>query len=643
MSGIAGLWNLDGRPLDRAVLSSMSATLRHRGLDGEAHRASGSIGFAHQHSWVTPEETGEAQPLGEPTSIMLAMDGRLDNRDELFAALALSPDISDAACVLAAYHSWKEGFAERLNGDFAVALFDESRNELLLARDAIGLRPLYYFGSDRLFAFASEIKALLAHPDIEARPDDEGLADYMLLSARPVDRQEITCFAGISALVPGYLAIVTPERTVTRRYWDFETGRSLRLRSFGEYVEACRERFAEAVRRRIRSVRPVAISVSGGLDSSSIFCQAEVLRRRGQTICPEVAGISYYGAEGSDADERTFLLDLERQYDVQIERISIEPLLGLVKGVEKQVAAIEAPFVNQTWGITEMLHHRARARGARVLLYGTWGDQVLFSSSYLIDLFHRLAWGTIWRHLRQYREFLGEPSARVLAGRFAAELVRHHVPRPLARPLKRIRLRLFPVGRPKHWFSEAFLHRGLRFADQLATIGDGFHSAQAKSLYLEARSKYHVHCMEWSNKVGAVLGVDVALPFLDRDLLAFLMAIPGDIQNWNGVPRGLLREAMQGVLPEPVRRRTWKGSFSSAVNQGVSQDFPTVARALSSDSLGVRLGYLDANRLAPEVAQLSAGLMRPDCEASWNLADLFGFEVWLQVFLRDRSRRARSA
>jgi asparagine synthase (glutamine-hydrolysing) len=128
------------------------------------------------------------------------------------------------------------------------------------------------------------------------------------------------------------------------------------------------------------------------------------------------------------------------------------------------------------------------------------------------------------------------------------------------------------------------------------------------------------------------------MPFLDRDLIAFLMAIPGEIQNWNGVPRGLLREAMQGVLPEPVRRRTWKGTFSSAVNRGVAQDFPKIVRALSSDSMAVRLGYLDATRLAPQVSQLSAGLLRPDCDASWSLADLFGFEVWLQVFLRESQR-----
>ena len=178
----------------------------------------GTVGFACQHLWVTPEEVGEVQPVAGRANVMLVMDGRLDNRDELLPALGLPRTASDAACVIAAYDAWDDRFTERLNGDFAVALFDASKHRLLLARDSIGIRPLYYFRNDRVFAFASEIKALLAHPEIPTRPDDEGIADFLLVGSRPVDRQEITCFEGISALVPAHIAAVTPARTVTRRF-----------------------------------------------------------------------------------------------------------------------------------------------------------------------------------------------------------------------------------------------------------------------------------------------------------------------------------------------------------------------------------------------------------------------------------------
>jgi asparagine synthase (glutamine-hydrolysing) len=632
MSGIVGAWNIDGRPLDPEVLYRMSAAIRHRGPDGEGRHVAGSIGFACQHLWATPEDTGETQPVVGPSGVMLVMDGRLDNRDELLPALGLPPSASDAACALAAYERWEERFAERLNGDFALALFDAAKRQFVLARDAIGIRPLYFFHNVRLFVFASEIKALLAHPDIPCRPDDEGVADFMFVSSRPLDRQDVTCFAGVAAVVPAHLVVVTANGIVSRRYWDFDTGRAIRLRSFDEYAEAFRERFAEAVRRRIRSVHPVAVSVSGGLDSSSIFCQAETLRRTGDANCLGVAGLSYTGAAGTGADERRYLQEIESEYSVEIERFPIEPLTGLVNGTDQQIRANETPFLDYMWGVTRALHRRARAQGARVLLSGHWGDQVLFSSAYLVDLFDRFAWGEIRRHTKEYERWLSQGEVRVLKRRFVVDVARHHAPRALVPPLKWLRRRLLRGTHPKSSFSAPFLRRALQFANRPSTAGDGFHSAHARALYLEARSKYHVQCMEWNNKIGALHGLDAAFPFLDRDLLAFLMAVPGDVQNRNGVPRALLREAMQGVLPEPVRARTWKADLSAFVNSGVAQDAGAISRALGPASLGVRLGHLDAARLALEVARIGSRLEGPECTNSWDLADLYGLEMWLQVF-----------
>jgi asparagine synthase (glutamine-hydrolysing) len=225
-----------------------------------------------------------------------------------------------------------------------------------------------------------------------------------------------------------------------------------------------------------------------------------------------------------------------------------------------------------------------------------------------------------------------------LTRRFGLDLPRHYLPPGVIRVIKWARRRLMDVDRPKPWFSDGFLRRGLRFASRPASIGSGFHSAQARSIYLEARSKYHVHCLEWHNKIGALHGLDASLPFLDRDLLAFLIAIPGEVQNRNGVPRAILREAMRGVLPEPVRTRRGKADFSYIVNRGVAKDVTVISRALSPDSRGVQLGYIDGGRLASAVAGLSAaGFAGPDCGESWDLADLFGLEMWLQVFFDRRS------
>jgi len=632
MSGLVGFWNLDEAPADRQLLARMSATLRHRAPDGEDVLVDGPMALAHQHLWVTSEEIGERQPL-TGRGVHLAMDGRIDNRDELTAHLGLPPSASDAMVALEAFSRWGDSFVEHLNGEFAVVVADAARRTMLIARDAIGVRPLYYVHTPRLFAFASEMKALLAHPDIPARPDDDGLADYLLIDSRPLDRQHVTCFAGVSAVVPGHLIIVTPERLTNRRYWDFDTGRTLRLGSFEVYVEALRAHFADAVRRRARSSRPIAISVSGGLDSSSIFCQTETLRRGGDVCGPAVAGISYTGQPGSDADEREYLTVIEREYGVAIERFPMEPLLGFARGADDQIRAVEAPFVDYMWGVTRELQQRAAASGARVLLSGHWGDQMLFSTGYLVDLFNRGAWLALRRHLREYARWFGESEARIMSRRLPTDIARHHLPRGIVPPLKWMRRRLLGAHRQKQWFSDRFLSLALRDADRPATIGSGFHSAHARSIYLDVRSKYNVLCMEWNNKIGALHGLDFVFPFVDRDLIAFLMAVPGEIQNRDGVPRAMMRQAMRGILPEAVRARRWKAEFGSFVNRGVAQDAQTMADALGPRSAAVQFGYIDPARLQAELEWLLPRLEGRDCTASWDLSDLYGLERWLQVFL----------
>src|SRR5205814_3001 len=155
MSGILGIWYLDGRPVDGLELARLSATLRHRGSDDHGMRIDGAAGLACHLARITPESAGEIQPVADATGAMLAFDGRLDNRDELLIALerdsTVSPESPDSVLVLAAYRAFGDDAPARLNGDFAFGLFDPLRKQLLLARDALGVRPLYYYASRDLF------------------------------------------------------------------------------------------------------------------------------------------------------------------------------------------------------------------------------------------------------------------------------------------------------------------------------------------------------------------------------------------------------------------------------------------------------------------------------------------------------------
>ncbi|MBI4382317.1 MAG: hypothetical protein HY574_14160 [candidate division NC10 bacterium] len=643
MSGIVGIWNLDGRPVEEGVLTGMSATLAHRGPDGEGLWMQGSAGLACRLLRVTPEATTETQPLVHVSGAVLVFDGRLDNREELLASLTASPSISpespDPGLVLAAYEAFGERFPERLNGDFALGLLDPTRRRLLLARDALGIRPLYYSRICDTFLFASEIKALLAHPRVSPRPNDDVLAALLARVTAP-DDQGLTFFEGVSSLPPAYMAILTPEGFVTRRYWDFDPTQRTRLRTFQEYAEAFRHYFEQAVRRRLRSAYPVAVSVSGGLDSSAIFCLAETLRRGAPEHYPPLLGISYTSNDGSPSDENAFIIEIERAYGVAIERVPMS--VGFLDSSRETVRHVEVPFLDEQGNTTQTFLKTTRSLGARVLLTGHWGDQMLFDQAYLIDLFRRLAWGRAWAHLKEFGRWNTDVDPEYFRRRFFLDLVKYHVPDVLIPLLRRLQSHTATDRPDRPWYTEAFRNRIRRCASKQTPIGGPFATTHARSLYQEARSRHYVLWMEWNNKVGSMHRLEMAFPFLDRDLLSFLVGIPGEVQTWNGIPKALLRETMRGILPDAIVRRTSKGDFTQVVNEAMEQGYPQLVHSLRSDGMAIRLGYVKGEVIREELARLKDRIRGPDCSVTWSLSDLLGLELWLQVFFGDKATPTRA-
>ena len=260
MSGILGIWNVDGEPVSRELLQQMSSRMAHRGPDGENLWIEGEIGLAVQLMKVTPESHAESQPVSHPSGLKLLFDGRLDNRDELLAKLPKSTGLSiaspDSDIVMAAYCHWGDQFLRDLTGDIALALWDRAKRQLLLARDIMGGRTLYYCRISNVFVFATEVKALLRHPLVKTEPNDIALAEYIY---RNIDYRDAskTFFKNISTVLPAHGVIVTPGNLRTQRFTDFQPAVQIRFKDDRDYVEGYKEHFLKAVRRRLRSAAPV--------------------------------------------------------------------------------------------------------------------------------------------------------------------------------------------------------------------------------------------------------------------------------------------------------------------------------------------------------------------------------------------------
>src|SRR2546426_384449 len=390
VSGIAGLWHLDGRPGEPAELESMTARLAHGGPDGTGAWREGPVALGHGMLHTTPESLREQQPLvGTRGDLVLVADARIDNRAELCSLLPAPSDATDAELILAAYERWGEHCPEHLLGDFAFAIWDARRQIVFCTRDHFGVKPFYYHHRPgRLFAFASEIKGLLVLSEVPRRLNETRVADYLVPL---LEDKEITFYEEIVRLPPAHHMTVRRDGVRMEQYWALDPERDIRMKSDGEYAEAFREIFTEAVRCRLRSAFPVGSMLSGGLDSSSIVCVArKLLAEDGggklhtfSAIFPDVP----------ECDEREYINAVVDQgdvtaHDVVADRLS--PLTDLNQVLDHQDEPFYAPNLFLHWAI----YQSSQRESIRVILDGIDGDT---TGSHGIEHLTDLARSGQWR------------------------------------------------------------------------------------------------------------------------------------------------------------------------------------------------------------------------------------------------------
>ncbi|MBL0141399.1 MAG: hypothetical protein IPP91_04890 [Betaproteobacteria bacterium] len=589
----------------------------------------GSAGLAYQclRSATGPDEL---QPRESGAGLSICFDGRLDNRDEIVRDLApeLNADaegLADSSLALACYRRYGEGFAAQLNGDFALALFDTDARRLVLARDVMGMRPLYYGSSRDTFIAASEIKAILAHPDVEAQPDDDALADA-LVGGNP-NELRITLFRDVRRVLPGQTVVVTPEGMKEFQHWDFDPTRQVRLGSFAEYAEALRGLFEQAVRRRLRAEGAVAVTVSGGLDSSAILCQADLLGRSGSVI-PAVHGISRLYPEGSAADERRYLDAIEAQHRIAIRRLPPSPNRTATDNAWPwRMEYPELPGGNDLDCL-----EAARELGCSVVLDGFMGDQVLWTAAPFYEDLRAFHWLGVRRKFRSLCESMTDCTPQGLRQEILHGFARDLAPDALLVPYRAIR-RAMGRSRAPNWYSENLREIGYRRGQMQRRLAAPFASKHTELSYTLARSPDISMTFEKFNKVAAWYGMERAYPFADRDLVAFLMAIPGDVVQRDGVYKGLFREAMRGILPEAIRLRYSKADFTQEESDAASALSATgLDELFGPGSQAVSRGYVDAASLPAALIQVRAQLSDQDFLPSKQLNELVSFERWLRSF-----------
>jgi len=286
MCGICGIYNFDGQPVDKDLLHRMNDTLVHRGPDDEGYFVNagrlgrGNVGLGHRRLSIIDLDSGK-QPMGnEDGSVQVVFNGEIYNFIELRQQLQSRGHIfrtrSDTEVLVHGYEEWGIECVNRLRGMFAFAIWDEEEKILFLARDRLGIKPLYYYCDEHRIIFASELKAILEDRTVSKDPDLEALSDYLSFGYIPGPK---TIFKHIRKLHPGHILTQSPSGTKIKQYWDLKFQPNAHT-SMEEFCDQIMETLEESIRLRLISDVPLGAFLSGGIDSSVVVAIMSGLIRK---------------------------------------------------------------------------------------------------------------------------------------------------------------------------------------------------------------------------------------------------------------------------------------------------------------------------------------------------------------------------
>ncbi|MBV8890347.1 MAG: asparagine synthase (glutamine-hydrolyzing) [Alphaproteobacteria bacterium] len=613
MCGIAGIFEFGtGAPADPRLLARMTELIAHRGPDDSGHWVSGDVGLGHRRLSIIDISAAGHQPMAsEDGTVWITYNGECYNYAELAAGLRARGhrfrSASDTEVILHLYQERGERFLDALDGMFALAIWDARKQCLLLARDRIGIKPLYYFADDRRLLFSSEMKGLLADPRVPTAIDLAALAEYFHLLSIP---DQHCILRGVHKLPPGHFLKATRSGIERRQYWKLAVTPDRRL-SLDEACEQFETRFSAAVTSHMVSDVPVGAFLSGGVDSSSIVAAGS----RIATTPLDTFSITFPGL--AEFDESPYAAAVAAHCGARHHEFALTP--DLIDGLGRVVWHADEPFAISSAFALYYLAGLAR-RHVKVALSGDGGDEVFA--------------GYVWRHV----DF---PSAANRARRTTA----------ISRLLPtRLREALDPPSRDERYLRSFTCFQREELAELLqpelasaavetvqnSVVQRCFEGAPGedqldRKLYTDIKTTLVSEMLTKVDRMTMAHGLEARVPFLDHHLVEWAFTVPSGYKLREREGKYLVKKAMERHLPHEILYRP---------KQGFNVPMKLWMRAELQDFVR---GNLNSRRFAER------GLYRPEAvagllddhftgrvDASNKIFALLMLELWFQKFVDQR-------
>lgn len=593
MSVQFGRWNLDERPVDSGYLERVGASLSRYGPDGGSSFNDKGVAILHYAFHTTKESHEEKQPHICASGAVLTWDGRLDNRSDLMRELrhSATANPTDVALVGAAYERWGTSCFGKLIGDWALSIWNKKDQSLVLAKDAIGVRHLYYsFDTDQV-SWSTILDPLVRLAGKTFELNEEYIAGW--LSMFPA--VHLTPCIGAHSVPPSSLVLLGRGKHAVSKYWDFDPEKKIRYRTDAEYEEHFRTVFSTAIQRKLRSDRPVLAELSGGRDSSSIVCMADEIIARGLADTPRLDTISYFNDSEPNWNERPYFTKVEekRGYTGWHVNVAVQD----PEGITTSEPSPESPYGRfvPTPGYDGRTATQLRMcitpRGNRVVLSGIGGDEIMGGvptpTPELQDLLANAQFGALAHQLKLWALERRKPWFDLLWD--AARLFFSSAPKG---------------WRPAPWLQSEFMKRHCRAL--------GGYPSRTKLFGAPPSFQENLGTLDALRRQLACTAppfgppYEKCYPYVDRDFLEFVFAIPRVQLIRPTQRRSLMRRALVGIVPDEILNRKTKAFVVRAPMVAILGNWAHFA-GMTQNMVAGSLGIVCPERLLEELQNIRRG------------------------------------
>jgi asparagine synthase (glutamine-hydrolysing) len=620
MCGIAGIVRSDGRPIDKGELQDMCRVMVHRGPDDEGVHLGEGIGLAMRRLSIIDLHSGHQPVANEDQSVWVVFNGEIYNyrqlRKELEGRGHRFRTSSDTETIVHLYEEFGTSAVERLRGMFAFAVWDGRLRQLLLARDRLGIKPLYYAERDGELVFASELKSILQLPHIERTLNWEAVRHLFTFLATPATHSIVD---GVKKLEPGHVAILREGcRLRTERYWDV-TFTPDTTATEQDLVQRLRDLLVDTVAAHQISDVPIGAFLSGGIDSSAIVALMAQSSTRVKTFS--------VGFHEDGFDEHGYARKVAARFGTEHHEIVLEP--SVIPNVQDLVWYLDEPF-GDTSAIPTYVVSKLAATQVKVVLTGDGGDELFAGyDKYVVEGRER-RYDRVPHGIRQLTSLVSAAMPEGVRGRrFLRHLglngSRRYLDASTLVPAEDLpnlfRDTAFAEMKPYDpWAASlAYLERG---NDWMSTLQ-----------YRDLHTYLPLDILTKLDRMTMAHSIEARPPLLDHHLVEFAATVPSHLRLRDGTTKYLFKQAMQGLLPADIIDRPKRG-FAVPLGRWFRGELAGFARDILLSDTTRQRQYLNTDYLERLIARHMQGR-----DLDLQLWTTMSFELWCRQFLDSPTRR----